>query len=67
MYTHVHMYTCGVCACVCMCMCVRVYAQWTTPLRYEVASVSRLLKIVGIFCKRALEKRRHSAKETYQF
>jgi len=32
---------------------------------YEVASISRLLKITGHFCKRALLKRRYSAKETY--
>jgi len=30
-----------------------------------VASVSRIDKIVGLFYKRALEKRRYSAKETY--
>jgi len=34
---------------------------------YEVATSSRLLKIVGLFCKRALLKRRFSAKETYNF
>jgi len=27
--------------------------------------MSRLLKIIGLFCKRALEKRLYSAKETY--
>jgi len=27
--------------------------------------ISRLLKIVGFFCKRALKKRLYSAKETY--
>jgi len=32
---------------------------------YGVASISRLLKIIGLFCKRALYKRRYSAKETY--
>ena len=32
---------------------------------YGVALVSRLLKITGLFCKRALWKRRYSAKETY--
>jgi len=32
-----------------------------------VASVSRLLKIIGLFCKRALYKRLYSAKETYNF
>ena len=34
---------------------------------YEVASISRLLRIVGLFCQRALSKRRYSAKETYNF
>ena len=32
---------------------------------YGVASISRLLKIIGLFCKRALQKRRYAAKETY--
>jgi len=32
---------------------------------YEVASISRLLKITGLFCKTALYKRLCSAKETY--
>ena len=27
--------------------------------------MSRLLEIIGLFCKRALQKRRYSAKETY--
>jgi len=34
---------------------------------YGVATISRLLKIAGLFCKRALSKRRYSAKETYNF
>jgi len=34
---------------------------------YGVATISRLLKILGLFCKRALSKRRYSAKETYNF
>ena len=42
----------------CVCACVN---------RYEVATVSRLLKIIGLFCKRALLKRLYSAKETYDF
>jgi len=29
--------------------------------------ISRLLKIIGLFCKRALLKSRYSAKETYTF
>jgi len=34
---------------------------------YGVAMISRLLKIIGLFCKRALENRRYSAKETYDY
>ena len=34
---------------------------------YEVPSISRLLEIIGLFCKRALSKRPYSAKETYNF
>jgi len=32
-----------------------------------VALVSRIDKIIGLFCKRALLKRQYSAKETYNF
>jgi len=32
-----------------------------------VASISRLLKIIGLFCKRALQKTLYSAEETYDF
>ena len=39
----------------------------TRPTSYEVAAMSRLLKITGLFCKIALYKRRYSAKETYHF
>ena len=34
---------------------------------YGVAATSRLFKIIGLFCKRDLSKRRYSAKETYNF
>jgi len=34
---------------------------------YEVASSSRLSKIIGLFCKRDLLKRHYSAKETCDF
>jgi len=34
---------------------------------YRVATISRLLTIIGLFCKRALWKRHYSAKETYNF
>jgi len=33
--------------------------------RYGVASIRGLLKIIGLFCRRALYKRRYFAKETY--
>jgi len=36
-------------------------------LTYGVATISRLLKILGLFCKRALQKRLYSAKESYNF
>jgi len=34
---------------------------------YGVATISRFLTITGLFCKRAIQKRRYSAKETYGF
>jgi len=34
---------------------------------YGVAKFSRIDKITGLFRKRALHKRRYSAKETYNF
>ena len=34
---------------------------------YGVATISRLRKVIGLFCKRALQKRLYSAKETYDF
>jgi len=34
---------------------------------YGVALVSRIDKIMGLCCKRALQKRQYSAKETYHF
>ena len=34
---------------------------------YGVATISRLLKIIGVFCKTALHKRLYSTKETYNF
>jgi len=39
----------------------------TDDMGYGVATISRLLKMIGLFCKRALSKRRYSAKETYNF
>ena len=34
---------------------------------YGAASTSRLLKMIGLVCKKALQKRRYSAKETFNF
>jgi len=34
---------------------------------YRVVTISRLLTIIGLFCKRALQKRLYSAKETNDF
>ena len=34
---------------------------------YGVAATSRLLEMIGLFCKRDPLKRRYSAKETYNF
>jgi len=34
---------------------------------YGVATISRLLQMLGLFCKRALYKRLYSAIETYNF
>jgi len=38
-----------------------------TGIAYGVATISRLLRSVRFFCKRALYKRLYSAKETYDF
>jgi len=46
------------------------YAVWASHgvvYTYGVATMSRLLQIIGLFCKRAVEKRLYSAKETYNF
>jgi len=49
------------CAHICTRLCVRVCAYELTPslrrllwYRYRVATISRLLKLIGLFCKRAL-------------
>jgi len=46
---------------------LRIYYVYTLYGSYEVATSSRLLKIIGLFCKRALWQRRYSAKETCHF
>jgi len=41
--------------------------MYNTLYTYGVATVSRLFKMIGLFCKRALYKRLYSTKETYNF
>jgi len=54
--------------CVCLCVCfVCAPTQMAKNRWYGVAEISRLLKIIGLFYKRALQKRLYSAKETYDF
>ena len=43
------------------------YALHVFKETHGVAGISRLLKIIGLFWKRALEKRQYSAKETCNF
>jgi len=44
-----------------------VYSMHMYTYIYGVAIMIRLLKITVLFCKRALQKRLYSAKETYNF
>jgi len=44
-----------------------IHVRHCRVCHYGVASISRLLKIICLFCKRALQNRRYSAKETYNF
>jgi len=48
----------------CVCVCVWERKTETYVHAYGVATISRLLKSIGLFCKRALWKRLYSAKET---
>jgi len=43
----------------------RVHIYIRMSCIYGVALISRIDEIIGLFCKRALSKRRYSAKETY--
>jgi len=76
---HVYIYTC-IYIYAYICMHVHIYIhiylhtyctfEWCTapsPSNYGVATISRLLQIIGLFCKKALKNRRYSAKETYNF
>jgi len=65
-YIYIYMYVFFLCVCVCACVfeCRKTYSSGKC---YGVATISRLLKIIGLFCKIALQKRLYSAKETYSF
>ena len=43
------------------------HTPWYSAHCYRVATISRLLKIISLFCKWALYKKLYSAKETYNF
>jgi len=56
--------------CVCVHKMWRAHELQSMCIRHKCTHTSarpRLLKIIGLFCKRALYKRRYSAKETYNF
>ena len=59
-YIHMCVYTSCIyiyvyiCICVYVHMCVYKYGNAHTSATYGVASVSRIDKIIGLFCKRAL-------------
>ena len=59
--------TCRAC---CLEACFIVYTDFRKSIHtslYGLVMTSRLLKITGLSCKRALYKRRYSAKATYNF
>jgi len=44
-----------------------IYENRPVKKTYGMATISRLLKNIGLFCKRALQKRRFSAEESSNF
>ena len=57
-----------VCVRECVCMCVRLHSNTCTyALLYGVAAISRLLKIIGLFCRIVSLLQGSFAKETYIF
>ena len=49
-------------------MRISIYTRIYTYIHdYGVPTISRLLKMIGLFYKRDLQKRRYSAKETYHY
>jgi len=58
---------CSVARCGAVWCSVRLYFGDTEWFFYVVATISRLLKIIGLFCKRDSQKRPIFSKETYTF
>ena len=48
-----------------MCVLSLTPRQIVKQMHYGVATISRMLKNIGLFCKRALQKRPVFCKETY--
>ena len=48
-------------------LCVVCMTGYSTTVSYGVATNSKLLKIKGLFCKKALRNRQYSAEKTYNF
>jgi len=72
---NVHAYVCAyvcvnvrvfVCICVCTLLDIQVYA-YEYRSTYVLPTITRLLQVIGLFCKKNLQKRLYSAKETYTF
>ena len=58
------------CSCIVRTFCfdwLKFVIWWLRLSYYGVVTISRLLKIIGLFCKKALKKRLCSAKDTYNF
>jgi len=53
-----------VCNCLYLIFGIREWSEIPLPSD-GVATISGLLKVIGLFCKRAIQKRRYSAKETW--
>jgi len=48
-----------------VCMYIYIHLVYNNETSYGVPSIRRLLRCVRLFCKRALERRPYSAKETF--
>ena len=59
-YVYVHV---RVWVCVCVCVFFLIFTILSGSVHYGVALVSRIDKIIGLFCKSVLYKRQYSAKE----